>query len=88
MALYKVMDKDFLWPVSSPVNLSLNDERIYQLNAMINHIGEESTSGHYNILLGDKHDSRFILVDDSEISYISDLNYTNANSYVILYTKL
>ena len=61
---------------------------IYQLNTVINHIGEESTSGHYNILLADKHDSRFILVDDSEISYISDLNYTNANSYVILYTKL
>ena len=75
-------------PVSCPETLSLNNKRIYQLNAVIGNIGENSTSGHYNILLADRKNSRFTLVDDSEISYILDSNQFNAISYVVLYTKL
>ena len=75
-------------PVSSPATLSLNNESIYQLNAVVNHIGENLTSGHYNILLADNQHSKLILVDDLEISYILDSNQFNAISYVVLYTKL
>ena len=75
-------------PVSSPATLSLNNESKYQLNAVVNHIGENLTSGHYNIMLADNQHRKFILVDDSEISYILDSNQFNAISYVVLYTKL
>ena len=75
-------------PVSSPVTLSLNSKNTYQLNAVVNHIGENSTSGHYNILLADEQHNRFILVDDLKISNILDSDHFDALSYVVLYTKL
>ena len=75
-------------PVSSPMTLLLNNETVYQLNAVVNHIGENSTSGHYNILLADEQHNRFILVDDLKISNILDSDHFDALSYVVLYTKL
>ena len=72
-------------PVSCPLVLSFKNENMYGLNAVINHIGESSSSGHYNIMLADKLGSRFILVDDLEISYNAVLN--DMISYVAVYTR-
>ena len=59
----------------------------YQLNAVVNDIGETTSSGHYNILLHDKNDNRFILVDVLEIRNNPVLDEMNSISYVIVYTR-
>ena len=74
-------------PVSSPLALSFKNEKMYGLNAVINHIGESSSSGHYNIMLVDKLTRRFILVDDLEISCNPVIDNLNRISYVVVYTR-
>ena len=70
-------------PVSCPVDLSLKNERLYALNAVINHIGDSLSSGHYNIILVDK--IRNILVDDLKIRY--NAVFDDKISYVAVYNK-
>ena len=72
-------------PVSCPLVLSFKNENVYELNAVINHIGESTSSGHYNIMLVDR--GRFILVDDLEICYNPDLEDMKRISYVVVYTR-
>ena len=74
-------------PICSPSVLYLQNETKYQLNAVINHIGETTSSGHYNILLVDRHNSRYILVDDLEIKNNPILDDMDRMSYVIVYTR-
>ena len=74
-------------PVSCPLALSFKNEKMYGLNAVINHIGESSSSGHYNIMLVDKLTRRFILVDDLEISCNPVIDNLNRISYVVVYTR-
>ena len=74
-------------PISCPPVLSMKNETKYQLNAVINHIGETTSSGLYNILLHDKRHSRYILVDDLEIRNNPVLDYMDMISYVIVYTR-
>ena len=62
-------------PISCPPVLSMKNETKYQLNAVINHMGETTSSGHYNILLHDKRHSRYIIVDDLEIRNNPVLDY-------------
>ena len=40
-------------PLNCPTTVSLKNCGMYQFNLVINHIGESSSSGHYNILLLD-----------------------------------
>ena len=44
----------------------------YFLVSVINHIGEDTTSGHYNVMLSNKHSNKYVLLDDSNISYVAD----------------
>ena len=74
--------------VKCPLNLLLNSTTKYQLNSVINHIGESSTSGHYNILMLDKHNQNFILLDDLHISYNHTSDDLDEISYVAVYTQL
>ena len=53
------------------------------MNAVINHIGDSSSSGHYNIILVDK--IRNILVDDLKIRY--NAVFDDKISYVAVYNK-
>ena len=75
-------------PVNCPSNLSLNGSVMYQINSVINHIGHSTNSGHYNILLQDKLNEDFILVDDIDINPRSNITETNKVSYVVIYDKL
>ena len=54
---------------------------------MENHIGEIASSGHYNILLNDRHHNKFILVDDLKIRSNAVLDDMDEMSYVLVYTK-
>ena len=60
-------------PVYCPLNLLINNSVMYQFNAVINHMGESSSAGHYNILFHGKEENNFILVDDSDIQYNADI---------------
>ena len=56
---------------------------------MINHIGESSTSGHYNIVIFDEPFDEFILLDNSEIEYGVNIDEDMAQqSYVVSYTRI
>ena len=70
-------------PVSCPTNLTLECGALYQLNSIINHIGESPTSGHYNILVFDQVCNSFILLDDN--CRLEDISCT---SYVAVYKKM
>ena len=61
---------------------------MYQLNSVINHMGETLDAGHYNILFHGKVDNNFILVDDSDIYYNANTTEFNKVSYVVIYDKL
>ena len=75
-------------PIKCPHNLLLNSTASYQLHSVINHIGESSTSGHYNFLIPDKHNQNFILLDDLHISYDYKSDDLDKILYVAVYTKL
>ena len=64
------------------------DSAMYQLNSVINHMGNTTNSGHYNILLQDKSNEDFILVDDIDMNYNSNITENNKVSYVVIYDKL
>ena len=74
--------------MNSPLHLSLKDSAMYQLNSVINHIGNSPNSGHYNIIFQDKLNKNFILVDDIDINYSSNVTETTEISYVVTYDKL
>ena len=75
-------------PVQCPINLLFNGSIMYQLNSVINHMGDSLDSGHYNILLNGKLENKFILLDDSDICYNADISEVNKVSYVVIYDKL
>ena len=58
------------------------------MNSVINHIGESSNSGHYNILLYDPVNKQSILVDDTDIDYNASLDIVTNMCYVVSYTKM
>ena len=70
--------------VISTQNLILQSGTMYSLHSMISHMGENTQSGHYNLLLFE--DDENVLLDDSTISYMD--NYPqemNKESYVCIY---
>ena len=75
-------------PISCTPTITLRNCGMYQLNSVINHIGETSTSGHYNILLNDSVNKRFILVDDTNVDYNAKLDIVKEVCYIVAYTKI
>ena len=75
-------------PINCTTTLSLKNCGMYQLNSVINHIGESSTSGHYNIMFNDLENKQFILVDDTNIDYDSSIDVVKDMCYVVSYTKM
>ena len=73
--------------VSSP-NLILKHGTTYFLHSIINHNGENTQSGHYNVLLFQKESGQAILLDDVNISNIEDgyQQELETLSYICVYT--
>ena len=46
------------------------------------------TSGHYNILINDSVNKRFILVDDTNVDYNAKLDIVKEVCYIVAYTKI
>ena len=70
--------------ISTPT-LILKSGATYSLESIINHTGENTQSGHYNLVLFEN--DKTILVDDANISYID--NYPQdmyTISYIFIYT--
>ena len=76
-------------PIFCPSLLTLPNGSTFILNSVINHIGESSTSGHYNIVLFDEEHNKLILLDDSQITedIVFDQDMAQ-NSYVATYTRI
>ena len=70
--------------VDCPEKLILPSESTYSLLSVINHIGEYTRSGHYNIVLfGDQ----LTLLDDDVISNYNIKEDMNRLSYIFVYEK-
>ena len=74
-------------PVACPKNLLLSSGTSYSLHSVINHHGEETKSGHYNMILYDKNADNFVLLDDSNVSFLDDSHDMNTVSYISIYVK-
>ena len=58
----------------------------YSLHSVINHLGENTQSGHYNLVLFDSETKKCILLDDSTISYADDSQEEMKTlSYICIY---
>ena len=58
----------------------------YSLSSVINHIGEETNAGHYNIVIFDDEHKKFVLLDDTVIVNDVKINtYMNQSSYIFTY---
>ena len=59
----------------------------YILNSIINHIGENTTSGHYNLMMYDEEENSYMLLDDTNVSLL-DVYHANSDvSYIFVYEK-
>ena len=70
-----------------PKSLQMPSGTSYSLNSVVNHNGEKTNSGHYNIILYDKENDNCVLLDDSLISILSDDQEMNDLSYIFIYTR-
>ena len=60
----------------------------YTLSSIVNHIGDQPTEGHYNIVIYDKIDDCFVLLDDKNISVSDEMSPDiNELCYVVIFTK-
>ena len=75
-------------PILCPENVVLGNGASYALSSVINHEGEASDSGHYNIVIFDKPKHKFILLDDIEITDNVDLKDMVQMSYVATYIRI
>ena len=72
--------------VISPPRLILEKGTEYSLHSVINHLGENTQSGHYNLVLFDSETKKCILLDDSTISYADDSQEEMKTlSYICIY---
>ena len=70
--------------ISTP-NLILKSGTTYSLHSIINHSGENTQSGHYNLLLFANDGT--LLLDDATISYIDFPQEMNKISYICIYKE-
>ena len=74
--------------VNCPESVWMPNGISYSLISVINHIGEETKSGHYNMVLCDQVTHQSILLDDCVVSKVENLNQEiNRLSYIFIYRK-
>ena len=80
---YKI--RDCLYPSEKII---LPSGSTYSLLSIINHIGESTNEGHYNVLVRDKQNNTFMLLDDLYSSSVETLSSEmNGLSYIFFYVK-
>ena len=74
--------------ISCPKSLVMPSGISYTMSSIVNHIGHQPTEGHYNIVIYDKIDDCFVLLDDKNIS-VSDEMSPDIDElfYVVIFTK-
>ena len=75
-------------PVECPPTLMLATGSVYTLSSIVNHSGEKTHEGHYTVILYDKRENSYVLVDDKEVSY--DITITTELQqlpYIVTYVK-
>ena len=74
--------------ISCPKSLVMPSGISYTLSSIVNHIGDQPTEGHYNIVIYDKIDDCFVLLDDKNISVSDEMSPDiNELCYVLIFTK-
>ena len=72
--------------VTSPPTLILPSGTRYSLHSVINHIGEDTQSGHYNVIMFEAEAEKIVLLDDTSVSYIDQLEEEmKKTSYIFFY---
>ena len=62
--------------------------RYYTLSSILNHFGDTPEEGHYNIVIYDKSDNSFALVDDSYVnSKVKMTTDLKSSSYIFVFEK-
>ena len=90
---YKYEDvKQILVKISNAINcpesVLMPNGISYSLISVINHIGEDTKSGHYNMVISDQVTRKSILVDDCAVSKVENLNQEiNKVSYIFIYRR-
>ena len=75
-------------PVDCPQKLVLPSGTSYSFTSVINHIGEKTHSGHYNMILRDRDTNEFVLLDDTDIMFIPEDYFAISDvSYIFIYVK-
>ena len=74
--------------ISCPKSLVMPSGVSYTLSSIVNHIGDQPSEGHYQIVIYDKIDNCFVLLDDQNISFQDEMSaVTNELCYIIIFTK-
>ena len=74
--------------VYCPTSIMMPNGISYSLISVINHIGEHTKSGHYNMVLRDQVTSQFTLIGDYAVSKVENMNQEmNQMSYIFIYEK-
>jgi uncharacterized UBP type Zn finger protein len=66
-------------------SLKLHSGKNDSLRSVINNFGEDTQSGHYNVMLFDKETEKCILLDDEIISYNETFKEMETTSYLYIY---
>jgi uncharacterized UBP type Zn finger protein len=69
-------------------SISLPSGSTYTISSIVNHIGDRPEVGHYNVLIYDRINESFVLLDDLDVHY--DVKVTpdiRSLSYIVFYTK-
>ena len=74
--------------INCPTSIMMPNGISYSLNSVINHIGDHTKSGHYNMVLRDQVTNQFTLIDDCAVSKVENMNQEmDQMSYVFTYEK-
>ena len=74
-------------PIVSTKCIVLPSGTTYSLQSVINHIGDDTKSGHYNIIIRDQTNENVLLLDDSDISTLDKSDVVDDVSYILCYIK-
>ena len=74
--------------IECPKVLQMLSGNCYTLSSIVCHIGNEPTEGHYQIILYDKMNDCFVLLDDSNVHICTGItNEINELCYIVTYVK-
>ena len=74
--------------ITCPTKLKMPSGSIFQLCSVINHIGSRPSEGHYNVLVYNNTEEKYLLLDDTTIEIDSEISVEKEKlNYLVTYVK-